>query len=72
MEITVGEKLRILLARRKMTVSELARRSGQSRQNLSNKLTRNNFSEQELQRLCEALNCKFDITFTMNDTGETL
>lgn len=72
MELTVGEKLRILLAKRKMSISELARRSGQSRQNLSNKLTRNNFSEQELQRLCEALNCEFEITFTMKDTGDKL
>lgn len=72
MELTVGEKLRILLAKRKMSISELARRSGQSRQNLSNKLTRNNFSEQELQKLCEALNCEFEITFTMKDTGDKL
>lgn len=72
MEMTVGEKLRILLARRKMSISELARRSGQSRQNLSNKLSRNNFSEQELQRLCEALDCGFEIIFTMNDTGDKL
>lgn len=70
--MTVGEKIRILLARRKMSISELARRSGQSRQNLSNKLHRNDFSEQEIARLCEVLECSFDITFTMNDTGETL
>ena len=72
MDITVGEKIRTLMARRKISITELAQKSGQSRQNLSNKLHRNNFSEQEIARLCEVLDCRFDIVFTMNDTGEKL
>lgn len=45
--LTVSEKVRVLLDRKKMTVGDLADRLGVTRQNLSNKLTRNNFAEND-------------------------
>lgn len=68
--MAMAEKVRILLVKRKITVTDLAKRLGMSQSNLSNKLSRDNFSEKELQEIAEALNCDFDIRFTLRDTGE--
>ncbi|WP_195566436.1 helix-turn-helix domain-containing protein [Blautia wexlerae] len=68
--MAMAEKVRILLVKRKITVTDLAKRLGMSQSNLSNKLSRDNFSEKELQEIAEALNCDLDIRFTLRDTGE--
>lgn len=68
--MAMAEKVRILLVKRKITVTDLAKRLGMSQSNLSNKLSRDNFSEKELQEIAEALNCDLDINFTLRDTGE--
>lgn len=68
--MAMAEKVRILLVKRKITVTDLAKRLGMSQSNLSNKLSRNNFNEKELQEIAEALNCDLDIGFTLRDTGE--
>lgn len=68
--MTMAEKVRILLVKRKITVTDLAKRLGMSQSNLSNKLSRDNFNEKELQEIAEALNCDLDIGFTLRDTGE--
>lgn len=68
----VSEKIRILLIKRKMTMSELADKMETTPQNLSNKLSRDNFTEKEIKMMSSALGCKFDVTFTLNETGEQL
>ena len=68
----MGEKIRVVLNRRNMTLGELADRTGQSRQNLSNKMKRDNFTEKDLREIAAALNCTFKTEFVMNDTGETI
>lgn len=70
MPLTMGEKVKIILSRRNMTMSQLAEILGQSRQNISNKMSRDNFTEKELTEIAKALNCTYTATFTMNDTGE--
>ena len=71
MALTMGEKIRILLRRKKITISDLANMVGTSRQNLTNKLNRDNFSEKELQQIAEALGCKFEGFFVFDD-GEKI
>ncbi len=68
--MAMAEKVRILLVKRKITVTDLAKRLGMSQSNLSNKLSRDNFNEKELQEIAEALNCDLDMNFTLRDTGE--
>lgn len=68
--MAMAEKVRILLVKRKITVTDLAKRLGMSQSNLSNKLSRDNFSEKELQEIADILNCDLDINFTLRDTGE--
>ena len=72
MPLSMGEKIKIVLGRRSMTLGELADKTNQSRQNLSNKMKRDNFSERELQEIAGALNCTYHASFTMNDTGEEI
>ena len=72
MPLSMGEKIKIVLGRRNMTLGELADKTDQSRQNLSHKMKRDNFSERELQEIANVLNCTYHASFTMNDTGEEI
>lgn len=72
MPLTMGEKIRIMLKRRNMTLGQLADKMEQSRQNLSNKMSRDNFTEKELRQIAEALDCTYKAGFVMNDTGEEI
>jgi DNA-binding Xre family transcriptional regulator len=65
------EKIKIMLIKKKMTISDLAERTGQSSQNLSNKLAADNFRENELRKIANAMNCDYDGVFISRDTGET-
>ena len=53
-----------------MKIKDLAEKLGYSGNNLSNKLRDDNFSEKELRKIAELLDCDFDATFTMRDTGK--
>lgn len=72
MPLTMGEKIKIICKRRNMTISQLAEDLGQSRQNFSNKLNRDNFTEKELYEIANALDCSFSAKFVMNDTNEEI
>lgn len=67
MTLTMGEKIRIVLRRKKMTITDLAIAIGTSRQNMTNKLNRDNFSEKELQQIAEALDGRFEGYFVFGD-----
>lgn len=60
MKLTMGEKLRIILKRKNVTIIELSKRLGTTNQNMANKLKRDNFSIQELEAIAEALDCEFE------------
>lgn len=64
------EKIKILLVKRGMTTVDLAKKLQCSPSNLYDKYKRDNFSEKELKQIAEVLDCKFEGTFTLNDTGE--
>ncbi|MBQ7885995.1 MAG: helix-turn-helix domain-containing protein [Clostridia bacterium] len=70
MGLTMSEKIKVVLKRRGMTMGELAEKTGQTRQNLSNKMTRDNFPEKELRQIAEALDCELESYLVMKDTGE--
>ena len=55
-----------------MTISELAEKTKQSRPNMSNKMSRDNFSEKELIGIASVLDCTYESVFKMNDTGEKI
>jgi len=72
MQLTTSEKIKILLERRNKTVTSLAVDLKTSRQNLTNKLVKNNFKEKDLEDIAKALDCEYSSTFKMNDTGEVI
>lgn len=67
----MGEKIKILLGRKDMTIPKLAEKLGQSRQNLNTKIKNDNFSEQDLRKIAEALEVKYEGFFFLND-GEKI
>ena len=72
MPLTCGEKIKIIMGRRGVTITELAKKTGQSPQNMSNKMSRDNFSEKDLKEIAAVLDCTFETIFKMNDTGEEI
>ena len=72
MEMTASEKIRILAKRQKMSLGELADALNQSRQNLSNKMSRDNFSIRELEEIAAALGCELRVEFISKSDGEVL
>lgn len=57
--MSMSEKIRIALVKRKISITKLAAKLGTSQSNLSNKLKRDNFSEKELKQIVDILNCDF-------------
>lgn len=72
MALTTSEKIKVLLRRRGMTMGDLAEKTGQTRQNLSNKISRDNFPEKELREIAGALDCDLETVFVMRDNGEKI
>ncbi len=68
--LSACEKITIIRKRKNMSVGDLAEQTGMSRQNLSNKMTRNNLQEDDIQKFAAALDCKAEIIFTDLETGE--
>ncbi|MET4563513.1 transcriptional regulator with XRE-family HTH domain [Lysinibacillus parviboronicapiens] len=71
MKLTTSEKIKIILGRKNMTVKDLADKLGTTRQNLHNKMTRNNFNESDLEKISEALEINYEVIFLMVD-GEKI
>lgn len=71
MSLTMGEKIKIILNRKGMTLAQLAETLGQSRQNLSNKMGRDNFTEKELYEIASALGVELICEFRLPD-GTTI
>lgn len=64
------EKIELVCVKRQLSKPELAHLLGMSPQNFYRKLKRDNFSEDDMKKVAEALNCRLDITMQLNDTGE--
>lgn len=69
--MTIGEKIKVVLEYRQMTVQELSVKMGyNSPSALYNRFKRDNFSESDLKEICNVLNCEYDVTIKMKDTGK--
>lgn len=65
----INENIRILCIKRKMTVADLSVKLGNSKQNLYNKLYRNDMKISDLEKIAEALDCNVQINFTDKKTS---
>ena len=70
--LTTAEKIKVIMKRNNFTMTELANQLNCSRQNLSNKMSRNNFDESELTAIANALGCELEINFINRETGEKI
>ena len=70
--LETNEKIRLLLKRKGMTITNLADKIDTTRQNLNNKLSRNNFSENELRKIAEAMECSLILEFEDKESKERL
>ena len=67
MNLTFGEQVKIILRRKGMTIKELAELVEQhtgkpmSRQNMTQRLSRDNFQEQDMRMIAEILGCEFTL-----------
>lgn len=69
--ITIGDKIKIVLEYRKMSAQELALRMGyKSPSAIYNKFKRDNFSEEDLKKICKVLDCSYEVIIKMNDNGK--
>ena len=66
----MAEKIKLVLIKRNMSKAQLAEKLGYSSSNLYSKLKKDNFSEAELVKIADALNCTFEADFLLNDTKE--
>ena len=71
MQLNTSEKIKIICGRQNVTLSKLAKGLGTTAQNLSNKLSRDNFSENELKEIAKVLDCEFESFFVLKN-GEKL
>lgn len=65
--MTTAELIKILCKQQKISIAELARRIGQSRQNLYKKLQRDTLTIDEIKQIADALGAKFEQSFTLPD-----
>lgn len=70
--MAMAKKIRTVLIERDITIKELAEKIGTNGNNLSNKLSRDNFSEKELRDIAAALDCDYDGVFTLRDSGKMI
>lgn len=73
-DLTFGEQVKIVLGRKGMTIKELAEMIEQrtdkkmSRQNLTQRLGRDNFQEQDMRMIASILECPFRLSILGEDT----
>jgi len=72
MPLTAGEKIKVLLGRRGMTIGQLAARLGVTGPNISNKIRRDDFGEKELREIAKVLECTYEAVFVMTDSQEKI
>lgn len=63
--MTTAEQIKILCVRMDISISELARRIGQSPQNFSAKLKRGTITDTELVKIANILNISYEQSFTL-------
>ena len=73
MPLSFAEKVKIIIGRRGMSFVDLADKMGVTRQNISNKMSKGNFSENDMKRVAELLDCDYEgPILRMRDTGEQI
>lgn len=65
--MSMSKRIRQLLIEKDTTITKLAELLGTKPQNITNKLSRDNFTEKELLEIAKVLNCKYEAKFIIED-----
>ncbi|KYG89137.1 transcriptional regulator [[Bacillus] sp. KCTC 13219] len=65
--MAAGNKIKTLLTASSMTMSELAEKMGVSQPNLSQRIKRDNFNENDLRKIAEIFDVELEIHFVFKD-----
>lgn len=63
--MTSADKIRMICAKMNISIAELARRTGQTPQNLNGKLKRDSISDEEFISIANVLGMTYEQTFTL-------
>lgn len=66
------EDLKVLALKKGISLSELARRLGESPQNYNTKFKRNSIKDHDLKESAKALGCEVEIIYRDKTTGEVI
>ena len=66
----MSETIRLVLVKRNKTAKALAEALGCSSQNIYSHLKKNNWTEDQLRKIADYLNCDLKIEFQLRDTKE--
>ncbi len=70
--MAMTEKIKILLVKRNLSAVQLAEKLNTTPSNIYNKFKRDYFSESDLEKIADALDCDYNASFQMHDTGEII
>ena len=70
--MNLNELIKILCIKRQTTVAELSVKLGNTKQNLFNKIYRNNMKVSDLEKIAAALNARLEVRFIDNETNEVI
>ena len=65
--MSMSKKIRQLLIEKDTSITKLAELLETKPQNITNKLTRDNFTEKDLKDIAKVLNCKYEAKFIIED-----
>lgn len=68
----MSKKIKSLLIERDVSIKELSAKLGYKGSYLYNKLARDKFTEEELIKIADALDCEYEGIFTLRDTGKKI
>ena len=66
----MSEKIKIILVKRGMSAADLAKKLNCTPVNIYNKLKKDNYTDSDLAKIADALDCDYEGVFTLRDTGE--
>lgn len=72
MYLSASEKIEVIRKRKKISKTNLAAMMDISRQNISNKFSRNNLQEDDIIKFANALDCDVEIIFIDRKTGQKI
>lgn len=65
--MSMSKKIKQLLIEKDTSITALTKLLGTKPQNLTNKLSRDNFNERDLQEIAKVLNCEYEAKFIIKD-----